>query len=167
MRLVTAAAYPAATTTLPPKGAATVGAVQVDDPDVDSEGNGCRAGSVGVAFATDNSALTLIFDNFQAAVGPAAGTLKKRAFCRVNVTLASPGWAFDVSSVDFRSYVNLAKGVDVSLVSRWKWIDSKGVDMKGKVSRPVLLKVGVAGLTGIGECKKGPERAIRARLPSA
>lgn len=123
----------AATTTLPPKGAATVGAVKVDDPDVDSEGNGCRAGSVGVAFAADNSALTLIFDKFQAAVGPAAGDLKKRAFCRVNVTLASPGWAFDVGSVDFRAYVNIAKGVDVSLVSRWKWIDSGGVDMKGKV----------------------------------
>ncbi|KAJ4300935.1 hypothetical protein N0V90_003024 [Kalmusia sp. IMI 367209] len=130
--LVTAVPASAATSTLPPKGAATVGAVNVDDPDVDSEGNGCRAGSVGVAFATDNSALTLIFDGFQAAVGPAAGSLKKRAFCRVNVTLASPGWAFDVSSVDFRSYVSIAKGVDVSLVSRWKWIDSKGVDMKGK-----------------------------------
>ena len=122
-----------ATTTLPPKGAATVGAVKVDNPDVDSEGNGCKAGSVGVAFASDNSALTLIFDSFQAAVGPEAGGLKKRAFCRVNVTLASPGWAFDVSSVDFRSYVNIVKGVDVSLVSRWKWIDAKGVDMKGKV----------------------------------
>lgn len=135
-QLVVAVPSPAVTTTLPPKGAATVGAVKVDNPDVDSEGNGCRAGSVGVAFASDNSALTLIFDNFQAAVGPEAGGLKKRAFCRVNVTLDSPGWAFDVSSVDFRSYVNIAKGVDVSLVSRWKWIDSKGVDMKGKVSLP-------------------------------
>jgi hypothetical protein len=138
--LVTAAIRPAATSTLPPKGAATIGAVKVDNPDVDSEGNGCRAGSIGAAFATDNSALTLIFDNFQAAVGPSAGTLKKRAFCRVNITLASPGWAFDVSSVDFRSYVNIAKGVDVSLVSRWKWIDSKGVDMKGKVGPHELPK---------------------------
>ncbi|KAF9730522.1 hypothetical protein PMIN03_010272 [Paraphaeosphaeria minitans] len=127
-----AAPHPAGTVTLPPRGAATVGAVKVDNPDVDSEGNGCRAGSVGAAFTTDNTALTLIFDNFQAAVGPAAGTLKKRAFCRVNVTLASPGWAFNVRSVDFRSYVNIATGVDVSLVSRWKWIDSKGADMTGK-----------------------------------
>lgn len=132
---IAAAPAPAATTTSPPKGAATVGAVKIDNPDVDSEGNGCRAGSVGVAFTADNTALALIFDGFQAAVGPSAGTLKKRAFCRVNVTLASPGWAFDVSSVDFRSYVNIAKGVDVSLVSRWKWIDSKGVDKKGKVGQ--------------------------------
>ncbi|KAF1964998.1 hypothetical protein BU23DRAFT_490916 [Bimuria novae-zelandiae CBS 107.79] len=129
---VVAAPAPAATVTRPPKGAATVGAVKVDNPDLDSEGNGCRAGSVGAAFASDNSALTLIFDDFQAAIGPAAGDLRKRAFCRVNVTLTSPGWAFDVSSVDFRSYVNIAKGVDVSLVSRWKWIDKKGVDMEGK-----------------------------------
>lgn len=89
--------------------------------------------------------MTLIFDNFQAAIGPAAGSIKKRAFCRVNVTLASPGWAFDVSSVDFRSYVNVAKGVDVSLVSRWKWIDSKGVDMEGKVGQVKLHRVLKAG----------------------
>lgn len=113
---VAAAPAPAATTTRPPPGTPTIGAVVVDAPDVDTEGSGCRAGSVGVAFATDNSAMTLIFDKFQAAVGPNAGDVKKRAFCRVNVTMSSPGWAFDVSSVDFRSYVNIAKGVDVSLV---------------------------------------------------
>ncbi|OAG00491.1 uncharacterized protein CC84DRAFT_305614 [Paraphaeosphaeria sporulosa] len=165
--IVTAAPHPAATTTLPPKGAATIGAVKVDNPDVDSEGNGCRAGSVGAAFTTDNTALTLIFDNFQAAVGPSAGTLKKRAFCRVNVTLASPGWAFEVSSVDFRSYVNIAKGVDVSLVSRWKWIDSKGVDMKGKVGQrqPSVPAMGV--FTRVGKCEEGSKRAFSRRLPSA
>ncbi|KAF2441079.1 hypothetical protein P171DRAFT_434764 [Karstenula rhodostoma CBS 690.94] len=133
--LVAAAPHPVARATLPPNGAATVKAVKVDDPDVDSEGNGCRAGSIAAAFTKDNTALTLIFDDFQAAVGPTAGDLKKRAFCRVNVTLASPGWAFDVSTVDFRSYVNIPKGVDVSIVSRWKWINSKGVDMKGKVGQ--------------------------------
>jgi len=76
--------------------------------------------------------LTLIFDNFQAAVGPNVGDLKKRAFFQINITMASPGWAFDVGSVDFRAYGNIAKGIDVSLV-RWKWIDNKGVDMKGRI----------------------------------
>ncbi|KAF1950443.1 hypothetical protein CC80DRAFT_375685, partial [Byssothecium circinans] len=107
--------------------------------DIDTDGSGRRAGSVGVAFSKDNSAMTIIFDKFQAGVGPNVGDLKKRAFCRVNVTMSSPGWAFDVAFVDFRSYVNLGKGVEASLVSRWKWIDTKGEDIerKGNVKKVV------------------------------
>jgi hypothetical protein len=101
--------------------------------DVDLDGNGCKAGDVSVMLASDNSALTIIFDNFSAADGPKAGTAKTRAFCRVNIGMTSPGWAFDVTSADFRGYVYIEKGVDASLVSRWKWIDASGVDMKGKV----------------------------------
>lgn len=128
------ASAPAATATLPPKGACTISSVAVDDPDVDTDGSGCRPGTVGVAIADDNSLLTMIFDDFQAAIGPQAGSAKKRALCKVNVTMSSPGWAFDVTTVDFRGYIKLAKGTDASLVSRWKWVDSKGNDMKGKVS---------------------------------
>jgi hypothetical protein len=126
-------AAPAATPIRPPSSTPKISKIAVDNPDVDTEGSGCRAGSVGVAFAGDNSAMTLIFDDFAAGVGPNVGTLRKRAFCRVNVTMSSPGWAFDVSSVDFRSYVQIAKGVNASFVTRWKWIDSEGADMKGKV----------------------------------
>ncbi|KAF2465539.1 uncharacterized protein BDR25DRAFT_336951 [Lindgomyces ingoldianus] len=125
-------AVPAADLTKPPAGTCTISAVAVDAPDVDTDGSGCRAGTVGVAFSSDNSLMTILFDDFKAAIGPNAGSTKKRAFCRVNVTMASPGWAFDVSSVDFRGYVRIAQGVDASIVSRWKWIDSKGQDMKGK-----------------------------------
>ncbi|KAF1993278.1 hypothetical protein P154DRAFT_527870 [Amniculicola lignicola CBS 123094] len=128
-----AAPAPAATTTRPPTGKATISTIAVDNPSVDTDGSGCRSGSVGVAFSSDNTYLTIIFDDFQAAIGPKAGDYKKRAFCRVNVTMIVPGWAFDVSSVDFRGYVNLAKGTNASIVSRWKWIDLKsGLDMKGK-----------------------------------
>jgi hypothetical protein len=131
------AALPQATTTKPPKGTCTIQSVAVDKPDVDTDGSGCRAGSVGVAFSEDNSLMTMIFDDFKAAIGPKAGDVKKRALCKVNVTMASPGWAFDVSSVDFRGYINLSSGVDASIVSRWKWVDPKtGADIKGKVALP-------------------------------
>ena len=49
----------------------------------------------------------------------------------------SPGWAFDVNTVDFRGYIDLASGVDASLVTRWKWVDTKGVDLPGKVRENV------------------------------
>lgn len=118
----------------PPPGTCKITGVAVDAPDIDTDGSGCRAGSVGAAFSTDYSLMTIIFDEFQAAIGPKAGKVKKRALCRVNVTLTSPGWAFDVQSVDFRGYVSLAKGVNASVLSRWKWVDSNGVDLKGKVN---------------------------------
>lgn len=78
--------------------------------------------------------MTFIFDEFEAAIGPRAGDTSKRALCKVNVTISSPGWAFDVGSVDFRGYVQLQRGVEASIVSRWKWVDLKsGLDLKGKV----------------------------------
>lgn len=115
----------------PPKNTLNVSNVTVD---TEADGSGCRPGTVSVAVSEDSSLMTFIFDDFQAAVGPNAGSYRKRALCKVNVTISSPGWAFDVQSVDFRGYVRLAKGVDASIVSRWKWVDVKtGQDLKGKV----------------------------------
>jgi len=118
----------AAAPVLPPKGKVTLTTL-----DVDLEGSGCRPGDASVMLASDNSAMTVIFDNFSAADGPKNGGASTRAFCRVNIGMTSPGWAFDISSADFRGYVYIEKGVNASLVSRWKWIDKNGLDLKGKV----------------------------------
>jgi hypothetical protein len=109
------------------------GGVSFTTLEVDLEGGGCKPGDASVSIAQDNSAMTIIFDKFQAADGPKAGKTKTRAFCRVTIGIDSPGWAFDVTSADFRGYVNIDKGVEASLVSRWKWVDASGVDLKGKV----------------------------------
>jgi hypothetical protein len=130
-----ASSTPIATAALPPKGTCTIKSVDVD---VDTSGSGCRAGSVGVSVSQDNSIINIIFDNFQAAIGPNAGDISKRALCKVNVTMSSPGWAFDVNTVDFRGYLKLGASVEASLVSRWKWVDAKGVDLKGKVTLMLL-----------------------------
>ncbi|KAL1793186.1 hypothetical protein ACET3X_008168 [Alternaria dauci] len=117
----------AAAPVLPPKGK-----VSLTSFDIDLEGSGCRPGDASVMLASDNSAMTIIFDNFSAAGGPKNGDASTRAFCRVNIGMTSPGWAFDVSSADFRGYVYIEKGVEASLVSRWKWIDKNGLDLRGK-----------------------------------
>jgi hypothetical protein len=129
--LLLANSTPITAAALPPKGACKISDVEVD---VDTSGSGCRAGSVAVSISQDNSIINLIFDNFQAAIGPNAPDISKRALCKVNITMSSPGWAFDVKTVDFRGYLKLGAGVDASLVSRWKWVDAKGVDLKGKVN---------------------------------
>ncbi|OAL06847.1 hypothetical protein IQ06DRAFT_311949 [Phaeosphaeriaceae sp. SRC1lsM3a] len=120
------AAIPAALAVVPPAGGVSLALT------VDMEGGGCKPGEAKAAIAYDNSAITIILDNFQAAQGPAAGNLKSRAFCRVIIGVNSPGYAFDITSADFRGYVKLDQGVEASLVSRWKWIDASGADLKGK-----------------------------------
>ena len=121
----------------PPKGSANVTSL-----DANFEGSGCRSGKVSSQLASDNSVLTIIFDDFAAADGPKAITSHTRALCKVNIGMTSPGWAFDIDSADFRGYVYLEKGVNASLVSRWKWIDSSGADLKGKVCDNTLVEFG-------------------------
>jgi hypothetical protein len=126
------AALPAADPARP-----AAGGVSFTSLEVDLEGGGCKPGDASVTIARDNSAMTIIFDKFQAADGPKAGKTKSRAFCRVTIGINSPGWAFDITSADFRGYVNIEKGVEASLVSRWKWVDASGIDLKGKVSEQI------------------------------
>lgn len=122
-------ALPAADPVRPPAGGVKVSI------NAGLEGSGCRPDETSVAIAADNSAMTIIFDNFAAADGPKAGTAKTRAFCRIILSINSPGYAFDITSADFRGYVGIDKGVEASLVSRWKWVDQSGVDLKGKVCK--------------------------------
>ncbi|KAH7072704.1 hypothetical protein BKA63DRAFT_534425 [Paraphoma chrysanthemicola] len=120
-------AIPAAAPIRPPAGGVKLASLEVD-----LDGGGCKPGEASVSIARDNSALTIIFDKFEAADGPKAGSAKSRAFCRITVGITSPGYALDINSVDFRGYVLLDKGVEASLVSRWKWVDKNGVDLPGK-----------------------------------
>ena len=131
----TIVAIPAALAVVPPAGGVSLALT------VDMEGGGCIPGEAKAAIAYDNSAITIILDNFQAAQGPSAGGLKSRAFCRVIIGVNSPGYAFDITSADFRGYVKLDQGVEASLVSRWKWIDASGNDLKGKVRIKLMITI--------------------------
>jgi hypothetical protein len=108
------------------------GSVSVASLEIDTKGGGCKPGEVGVIVSSDNSALTIIFDNFQAADGPAAPDTTKRAACKVLVGIDSPGWAFDITSVDFRGYIYLESGVQATLDSQWAWNAGGGKVCLGK-----------------------------------
>ncbi|KAL6704601.1 hypothetical protein ACN47E_007998 [Coniothyrium glycines] len=110
------------------------GTVTVTSLEVDTKGGACKPGEVGVAISPDNSAITVIFDNFQAADGPNAPDTTKRAACRVNIGINAPGWTFDITSTDFRGYVYLESGVVANLESQWKWNTGGG---KASMSKTV------------------------------
>ncbi|KAF2826774.1 hypothetical protein CC86DRAFT_291645 [Ophiobolus disseminans] len=124
-----AASAAAVPPTTPPLGSVSLSALEVT-----TKGSACSPGTVGVALASDNSALTLIFDNFQAGDGPNAPGTAKRAACTVNIDINVPGWAFDIVSTDFRGYVYLEQGVVAGLTSSWKRNNGLG---KGTTKRTV------------------------------
>ena len=160
-----ASAVPAAVSqaapTVPPAGGVSLVSLEVT---LDGS-SGCRPGTVSALLASDYSAITLLFDQFSAADGPKAGNAKKRAFCRVSIGMAAPGWAFDVTSADFRGYVLLEKGVNATIESRWKWV-LDGQDLKGKVYASLLCVHCLALIVSFtGEHPEDCPGPIRRRFP--
>ncbi|HYD49944.1 MAG TPA: DUF4360 domain-containing protein [Terriglobales bacterium] len=75
-------------------------------------GTGCPSGSVGTSFSNDRSSFTLIFDQFVASSGPSVPLTESRKICLLFINLRIPqGWSYSVSTLDFRGYVSLPKGV--------------------------------------------------------
>jgi hypothetical protein len=80
--------------------------------DITYAGSGCPAGSVGADVAGDLSAFTLLFDQYQAQVGPGIPMAQKRKNCQINLRLDIPnGWSYSLFTVDTRGYVSLEPGV--------------------------------------------------------
>lgn len=80
--------------------------------DIKYAGSGCPAGSVGADVAGDLSAFTLLFDQYQANVGPGIPMNEKRKNCQINLSLEIPnGWSYTLFTVDTRGYVSLEPGV--------------------------------------------------------
>jgi len=80
--------------------------------DITYAGSGCPAGSVGSDVASDLRAFTLLFDQYQANVGPGIPLNQKRKNCQINLNLEIPnGWSYTLFTVDTRGYVSLEPGV--------------------------------------------------------
>jgi hypothetical protein len=68
-------------------------------------GDGCPAGSVTVAESPDGSAVTLLFDRFQAEAGGATGRRVHRMFCDFTIPIEVPaGQRLGVVQVDYRGF---------------------------------------------------------------
>jgi len=99
-------------------------------------GSGCKAGTVSTNFNGDRTVLTLIFNDFVADLGPGIPAARNRRFCSVNLKMKIPaGWTFQVSTVDWRGYFDLDRGVRGALGSTYFWSSNKN----NKVVFPSLL----------------------------
>ncbi|KAF2401987.1 hypothetical protein EJ06DRAFT_370918 [Trichodelitschia bisporula] len=92
----------------------------LDDDDISLGGTGCRSDSVGTAFNSNRTLLTLIFDDFVAEIGPNIPVQKSRRFCTVSLKMAVPtGWTFQVEKADWRGHYDLDRGVRGALVASY------------------------------------------------
>lgn len=86
---------------------------EVEILSVTAVGAGCPGGSARAVLAPDASAVTVIYDGFEARVsGPVTSTRKQ---CDVSIKLKKPKlFAFAVESADFRGFVGLQRGAKAS-----------------------------------------------------
>lgn len=75
-------------------------------------GSGCPHGSVQAVLAPDASAITILYDRFEARAGGGSGVGDAESECRVEVKLDIPLlWSVNVDSVDVRGFVSLERGM--------------------------------------------------------
>ena len=88
-------------------------------------GIGCDMGTVSSKISPDNNYLTLYYDRMEAEAGYTVRG-KRRAFCRVNITITAPGWTFDIANIDYKGQFKLDQGVKANLKTKYKFIGVKG-----------------------------------------
>lgn len=83
-------------------------------------GTGCPAGSVANATDATKQVLTLLFDDYVAAIGPGTSIQDRRKNCQINLDIHYPGgFQFSLFSADYRGYQDLEKGVTGEQVANY------------------------------------------------
>jgi hypothetical protein len=101
---------------------------QADGPDpgtvrirgVTYGGSGCPQGSVSVQLSSDQTLVTLIFDEYIASIGPDVSVGDQRKNCQLNFALTYPGgFQYSVFQADYRGYADLDAGVTGTMKSTY------------------------------------------------
>ncbi|EEP78681.1 predicted protein [Uncinocarpus reesii 1704] len=75
-------------------------------------GSGCPSNTVSHILSDDRQVMTLIFDEYVAAIGPDVPITQSRKNCQLNINLRYPGgFQFSIFSADYRGYASLERGV--------------------------------------------------------
>ncbi|KAJ4389134.1 hypothetical protein N0V93_006596 [Gnomoniopsis smithogilvyi] len=106
------------------KSSATATAVPISKPtgkaitSVSYAGSGCPSGTVSSSLSSDQTVITLGFDDFQAYIGPGTILTDRSKSCKLLITLNyPPGYSFGVVSSTYHGYAQLDVGVTGSFSS--------------------------------------------------
>lgn len=90
-------------------------------------GTGCPVGSASVTVSPDQSAITVLFDQFAAEAGHAIGKRFDRKSCNLTIPVAVPnGFSVAIFQVDYRGYNMIPWGGMNRFDAEYFWAGSRG-----------------------------------------
>jgi len=100
-------------------------------------GTGCPAGSASVNVAPDNSAISILFDQFQAEAGRTTGRRIDRKACNISIPVQVPqGYSVAIFSVDYRGFIAVPRGGQARLDAEYFWAGARGPRLSKSFTGP-------------------------------
>ncbi|MEK2646265.1 DUF4360 domain-containing protein [Bdellovibrio sp. BCCA] len=88
-------------------------------------GTGCPAGSASVTLSPDQTALSILFDNYVAEAG--GGRRVDRKSCNISIPVRVPqGYSVSVFQVDYRGFNSVPRGGQARFDAEYFWAGARG-----------------------------------------
>lgn len=115
---------------------ANAGGLKLGQPDYG--GTGCPAGTASATLSPDESAISILFDNYVTEAGSAAGRRVDRKSCNISVPVAVPqGYSVAVFQVDYRGFTLVPVGGRAQFDAEYFWAGSVGPKIRRVFTGPV------------------------------
>lgn len=99
-------------------------------------GTGCPAGSASVTLSPDQTALSILFDNYVAEAG--GGRRVDRKSCNISVPVEVPsGYSVAVFQVDYRGFNSIPRGAQSRFDAEYFWAGARGPRVSRTFMGPV------------------------------
>lgn len=90
-------------------------------------GSGCPAGSASVTLSPDNSALSIIFDDYMVEAGGPGGKRIARKNCSIAIPVHVPqGFSVSIIEADYRGYVSLPRRAQARFSTEYFFAGKRG-----------------------------------------
>lgn len=101
-------------------------------------GTGCPGGSASVSVSPDNSAISILFDQFITEAGNTTGRRLDRKSCNLSVPVQVPnGYSVAVFQVDYRGYNAVPRGGYNRFESEYFWAGARGPKITRQFNGPI------------------------------
>jgi hypothetical protein len=101
-------------------------------------GTGCPAGTVSVTLSPDAKSLSLLFDQYQLAVGGESGKSFDRKSCNIAIPVHVPqGLSVSILKIDFRGFNHLPRSASSQFNVEYFFAGTKGPSFQRKFTGPL------------------------------
>lgn len=101
-------------------------------------GSGCPGGSASVTVSPDQSAITVLFDQFISEAGNTTGRRMDRKSCNLSIPVKVPnGYSVAVFQVDYRGYNSVPRGAYNRFEAEYFWAGARGPRIVRQFNGPI------------------------------